>query len=99
MNYKIRHFFPPRVWDPLPYRLDGKKFRQFARETGDFNKEVEKLEIDTSISDDWALMASHSGLSNREFRDCARVCFFTGDGQGLQRMIEGINVNSSRCLK
>ena len=95
MNYKIRGFFPPRFWDPLPYRVDGKSFRQFAGETEQFNALVEKeLNIDTGISDDIALIAHHLCFTPRDFRNQARRYFFTGDAPALREMIRTFNRNS-----
>ncbi len=95
MDYKIRLFFPPRFWDPLPYKVNGKDFRQFSKETEDFMWQVEKgLKIDVSVSDDLALMAKYLHTSPKDFRDQARLDFFTGNAEGLQKMIETINLNS-----
>ena len=98
MTYKIRLFFPPRLWDPLPYRIDGKPFRQYVGETEEFVKRIEQLGIPTSISDDWALMAKHAGCTPREFRDSNRLNFFTGNADALHETIMNINANTERLL-
>ena len=91
MNYKMRLFFPPRFWDPLPYRVDGKKFRSFARETELFLKKVEAAGLTTGIADDVALMSKYAYLSPKEFRDLSRGYFFAGDAFKLQELIVKIN--------
>ncbi|MFH2068233.1 MAG: radical SAM protein [Candidatus Omnitrophota bacterium] len=91
MNYKMRLFFPPRFWDPLPYRVDGKKFRSFVRETELFLKKLESVGLTTGIADDIALMSKYSHLSPKEFRDLNRGYFFTGDALNLQELIVKIN--------
>jgi len=94
MNYKIRLFFPPRFWDPLPYRVDGKPFRVFARETEDFIRRVEARGFTTLVTDEYALMSRHAGLSPVRFRDICRRAFFTGDADALQALVDRINENS-----
>jgi len=91
MNYKMRLFFPPRFWDPLPYQVDGKKFRSFVRETELFLKEVEAAGLMTGVADDVALMSKCSQLSPKEFRDLSRGYFFAGDALKLQELIVKIN--------
>ncbi|MFA5393189.1 MAG: radical SAM protein [Candidatus Ratteibacteria bacterium] len=91
MNYKMRLFFPPRFWDPLPYRVDGKKFRCFIRETELFLKKVEAAGLITGIADDVALMSKYAYLSPKEFRDLSRGYFFAGDAFKLQELIVKIN--------
>lgn len=91
MNYKMRLFFPPRFWDPLPYRVDGKKFRHFVRETELFLKKLEAAGLATGIADDIALMSKCSHLSPKEFRDLSRGYFFAGDAFKLQELIVKIN--------
>jgi hypothetical protein len=92
MDYQIRMFFPPRFWNPLPYRLDGKRFRRFTAETEAFAARVEReLGLTTFVADDVALMAHAAGLAPGAFRDRARRCFFTGDAPALQALVEAIN--------
>ncbi len=91
MNYKMRLFFPPRFWDPLPYRVDGKKFRSFVRETELFLKEAEAAGLTTGIADDIALMSKSARLTPEKFRDLSRGYFFVGDAAGLQELVVKIN--------
>ena len=94
MDYKIRLFFPPRFWNPLPYKVNGKTFRQFVKETEEFTKKVEAMGITTLVADDVALMSKYVRISPREFRDQARLNFFTGNAAALQGIIETINANA-----
>jgi len=94
MDYKIRLFFPPRFWNPLPYTVNGKTFRQFVKETEDFTRKVEAMGITTLVADDVALMSKYARLSPRQFRDQARRNFFTGNAAALQGIIETINANA-----
>jgi radical SAM superfamily enzyme YgiQ (UPF0313 family) len=96
MNYKMRLFFPPRFWDPLPYRVDGKKFRCFVRETELFLKKAEAAGLTTGIADDVALMSKYAGLSPEQFRDRSRGYFFAGDAFKLQELIVKINGEPKR---
>ncbi len=95
MNYKIKLFFPPRFWKPLPYKVNGKSFRDFSRETEDFVKRLEHNGILTAVSDDLALLAKYAHLSPREYRDQNRLNFLTGNLENIQKQIEEINKNTS----
>ena len=95
MNYKIKLFFPPRFWKPLPYKVNGKNFRDFSRETEDFVKRLEHNGILTAVSDDLALLAKYAHLSPREYRDQNRLNFLTGNLENIQKQIEEINRNIS----
>ena len=50
--------------------------------------------ITTLVADDVALMSRCVRLSPRQFRDRARLNFFTGNAAALQETIEAINANA-----
>ncbi len=43
LTYKIKLLFPPSLWKPLPYKLDGKKSKQLFRECEQFINELEGM--------------------------------------------------------
>ncbi|MCD6351363.1 MAG: radical SAM protein [Armatimonadetes bacterium] len=78
LNYKFKLLFPPTFWKPLPYRLNGQDFTQFVKTTGRFVAALESEGILTDVPDDNMLMAHLGGLSDREFRDRARLWCVAG---------------------
>ena len=93
MDYKIKLLFSPVMWKDPGYKIDGKKFKKFSRETMRMIKDIEEIGILTGISDDQFLMAAFSGITPEEFRDKNREYFFTGDHEKIGEMIEKINRN------
>jgi radical SAM superfamily enzyme YgiQ (UPF0313 family) len=93
MSYKIKFMFPPRFWKPFPYRVNGKKFKEYAQELEQFIKKVEKLGITTTISDEMALIAKYANLSPLHYRDQNRLNLLTGNFENVKRQIEEINKN------
>jgi len=97
MNYKIKALFPPRMWQPLPYRVNGMSFKEFAYETEKFQKDINKLGINTSISNEDYLFYKYSGFKSiDEFLKFNRVYFYSGNSEKLKEEIEKINKNSQR---
>jgi radical SAM superfamily enzyme YgiQ (UPF0313 family) len=97
MNYKIKALFPPRMWQPLPYRVNGMSFKEFAYETEKFQKDINKLGINTSISNEDYLFYKYSGFKSiDEFLKFNRVYFYSGNSEKLKEEIERINKNSQR---
>jgi radical SAM superfamily enzyme YgiQ (UPF0313 family) len=93
MDYQYRRLFPPRMWKPLPYTVNGKPFRKFIAETEWLVRELETHGISTNISDETALM-SHlydSSLPPVEFRDLCREVFFSGDWERMEEIVGRIN--------
>lgn len=95
MDYKIKRLFPPSFWEPLPYTISGKSFKEFSKETGDFIKELEKNNILTMVSDEIALMSQlyNPGPSLKSFRDINRRLLFSGDYEEIKKIIYTINKN------
>ena len=91
MDYKIKLLFPPSMWKDPGYRIDGKKFKQFSRETMRMIKDIEEIGILTGISDDQFLMAAFACMTPKEFRDKNREYFFTGDYEKIGEIVEKIN--------
>ncbi|MCM8818631.1 MAG: radical SAM protein [Candidatus Omnitrophica bacterium] len=97
MNYKIKALFPPRMWQKLPYKVNGMDFKQFAYETEKFQNDVRKLGINTSISNEDYLFFKFSGFEKTEdFLKFNRVYFYSGDSKRLKEEVENINKNSEK---
>ncbi|MBN1445831.1 MAG: radical SAM protein [Candidatus Omnitrophica bacterium] len=92
MTYQIKSLFPPSYWKPLPYRINGMPFREFAGETERFQKDLQKEGIETSISDEAYLLNKFSGFSSlKEFLNKNRCYFYSGNRKELEAEIETIN--------
>ncbi|MCS7181153.1 MAG: radical SAM protein [bacterium] len=97
MNYKIKALFPPTFWAPLPYKVNGMNFKEFAQQTEKFQKDVMNMGINTSISNEDYLFYKFSGFKDPEtFLQYNRIYFYSGDSEQLQLEIEKINKNSER---
>ncbi|HOK56308.1 MAG TPA: B12-binding domain-containing radical SAM protein [bacterium] len=96
MNYKIKALFPPSMWQPLPYKVNGMNFKKFAYETEKFQKDVLNLGINTSISNEDYLFYLYSGFNTpEEFLRFNRVYFYSGNSEKLREEIERINKKST----
>lgn len=84
-------FFPPTMWDPLDYRIGGRDFIQIATESDELASSLEKEGKLTQVMDDAALMARHSGMSFRDFRDNVRRYLAVGDRERMAGVVKRIN--------
>ena len=93
LTYKIKLLFPPRLWKPLPYRLNDKSSRQLFRECGDFIEELEEMGILTNVPHEMVLMAEALGCGDdlRGFRDRCRSLFLSGAVEDVADMVKAIN--------
>ncbi len=84
-------FFPPTMWKPVNYKINGKSFFDIAQESDNFAASLEKEGVLTQIMDDVALMAKHCKMGFREFRDKVRHYLSVGDQANMGAIIEKIN--------
>ncbi|MBW2966525.1 hypothetical protein KY342_05460, partial [Candidatus Woesearchaeota archaeon] len=94
MIYKIKLLAPPILWDPFPYKINGKPFKEYAKESNDFAQALEENGILTQAPDEMLLMAHLAEMPAREFRDRMRQCFSLGNYKELKKIIGKINYNS-----
>jgi radical SAM superfamily enzyme YgiQ (UPF0313 family) len=93
LTYKIKLLYPPSLWKPLPYTLDGKSSRRLMRECEEFINEIEREGIVTNLSHELVLMADALGQRNdmKSFRNRCRAMFLGGDARGVADMVGRIN--------
>lgn len=91
LDYKIKLLFPPAFWKALPYKLNGRTFREFSALTGRFVAMVEQSGLVTGIPDDNILMAQLAGMEPRQFRDLARVWCLTGNVGAMEQFVQAHN--------
>ncbi|MCM8777400.1 MAG: radical SAM protein [Candidatus Omnitrophica bacterium] len=92
MTYQIKNLFPPTYWEPLPYKINGLSFKEYAKETALFQKELQKEGLETSISDEAYLIYRYSEFPTlRDFLNTNRYYFYSGDRDKLEAEIAYIN--------
>lgn len=87
-------FFPPTMWKPLNYKIDGKNFFQIAQESNSFVESLERDGVLTQVMEDAALMARHCAMDYREFRDKVRHYLSVGDSEHMSDIVKKINESS-----
>lgn len=95
MGYKIKTLFPPSFWSPLPYRLNGMKFRKFARITEQFALRLERNGLVTQLTDDIAMVGSVLGYDQQEFKELTARAIWTGDWEKMAEIVAAFNAKSS----
>ncbi len=93
LTYKIKLLFPPSLWKPLPYKLDGKKSKQLFRECEQFIAELEGMGMLTNVPHETVLMAHALGLAGdlKGFRNHCRTVFLSGCSGEAADMARRIN--------
>ena len=94
MTYKIKTLFPPSFWAPLPYRLNGMRFKKLARVTEEFACRLEKSGLVTQLTDDIALVGSTLGFEPTEFKKIAAKAMWTGDWEKMAGIVANFNETS-----
>ncbi len=84
-------FYPPTMWKPLSYKIDGKSFFEIAQESDRFAIALEKEGVLTQVMEDVALMARHCGMDFRDFRDKVRHYLAVGDHESMSGLVKRIN--------
>ncbi len=84
-------FYPPTMWQPMNYKINGKDFFTVAKESDSFAKALEEDGVLTQVMEDAALMARHCDLGYSEFRDNVRRYLTVGDQENMQEIVRKIN--------
>lgn len=93
MTYKVKSMFPPRFWSPLPYRINGKPFRQYAGETERFVKEAALLTTVFGV-DEHFVMAKYLNRDAARFIKELRRMFYSGDVNAMESLKAGLYENN-----
>jgi len=95
LTYKIKLLYPPSLWKPLPYRLNGKSSKQLFGECEEFIRELEAAGLLTNVPHEMVLMAEALGEGDdlKGFRDRCRARFLSGDVEAIQDMVGRINAH------
>ncbi len=93
LDYKIKLLFPPTLWQPLPYKLNGRSFAEFTALTMQFTAELDAGGILVNLPDDNALIAHCAGMTPRQFRDYGRLWCAVGDAEAMGEMVTRTNAS------
>ncbi|MEK7397506.1 MAG: radical SAM protein [Candidatus Poribacteria bacterium] len=93
MIYKIKLLLPPILWDPLPYRMNGRDHPQMMALAQGVSIELEKNGVLTGCNDFLALIGKLMGISLKEMRDINRRMFFINDYKQIKSMIKSFNAH------
>lgn len=88
MSYKPMLLFPPNKWKSLPYKVNGKSFKELAEQSSNFIQRLEKEGIFTMVPDDMYMMSWLSENDSKFFRDMCRKYINAGDYEGIQNLIK-----------
>lgn len=91
INFKIRLLLPFSFWKRFDYKIDGKPFEQFTKESEEFAKELINKEIPVHLSDDVVLFSHLAGDTPARFFDKFRINVVSGDVDGIGALIDQIN--------
>jgi anaerobic magnesium-protoporphyrin IX monomethyl ester cyclase len=96
LDYKIKSLFPPQLWEPLPYSIEGKSFQQFASITADAEKTLEKAGLRTRLTDEMFAFARLIGVSIDDFKPLIQEVIYTGDWERMQDMLMKFNREATK---
>lgn len=94
IRYKAKYTVHPSLWNPIPYKVNGKDFTQFTQECGVFINALGKKGFLTQITDETLLLASISGLSDSAFSKQAAIAMTQQDTEKMRELIYNINSNA-----
>ncbi|MEM4625354.1 MAG: radical SAM protein [Candidatus Pacearchaeota archaeon] len=95
MDYKIKNIFPPRFWTPLPYKVGGKSFRKFSKETERLMKLLKNNSIGLFLADEHFIMSLRLKEDPNYFSNRVRREFYSGNYNYASDLVWRINQNES----
>lgn len=93
LEYKLKILFPPEFWVPFPYLVGNKPYKKYMKELSEFEKDIEKLGILTTVSDEMALLAKYLGEDPIFLRNEYRKLALCGKKEEIQSLVKKINKN------
>jgi radical SAM superfamily enzyme YgiQ (UPF0313 family) len=89
-NRRARHFLPINFFEPLPYSLDGKSFRELSARNADLVRFLRQQEILINLGDDTALIALAAGLKPEEYQAIDHDIFVLCDHERVEQLADDI---------
>jgi len=91
MNYRVKFTYPPYLWDPLPYTLEGMSDLELHKKTQEFVDSLKTNGIPVGILDEMALVAKYLNMSLKDFGEMTCRIFQTGDVPSLEKLVKKVN--------
>ncbi|MEW6515738.1 MAG: radical SAM protein [candidate division FCPU426 bacterium] len=92
-KWKAKMIMPPQFWNRLPFSIDNRNHKEIIKMTAQFIKDVNKLGINTSVTDEMYIMSIRAGIEINKFKDEIRKAFFSGDSEKIHSVVTSINKN------
>lgn len=94
LRYPLILSLPMRLWPPLPYKIDGKSFGRYVKETNDLQRAIGKLGILLGFSHSHYLISQVMQMSPGELFERMFYCSLTGDSEVTEGLIARFNQNA-----
>ena len=91
LTYRLILSLPMKLWPPLPYKIDGRSFKQFVGATSKLQKEIARLGILLGFSHSHHLISQVLGMPPSELSERMFYCALTGDPEETNRLINLFN--------
>jgi hypothetical protein len=90
-TYKIRRIVPQSLWEPLPYKVDGKSFAEFTAVTGRFAKDLVENNIIVNVPDEEVLLSRIASEDIQSFSGRLQSLVFTYNAKEIGAFVAKIN--------
>ncbi len=84
---RVRMFLPMNMFEPLPYSLDGRDYREVTARTASLTAELRGAGIMVNLGDDTVLIGLAAGHRPREIYDISHEIFACADAECLEELI------------
>jgi radical SAM superfamily enzyme YgiQ (UPF0313 family) len=100
IRYEYVLYKPPFLWEPLPFRFEGKEVSEVLELCGKMRNAIEtQLGIPTDLSDEHFLMLRSAGFEGlegaRRFRELTTLDIVSGDYRNIRGIAAGVNARSA----
>ncbi len=94
LQYPLVLSLPMRFWPPVPWKINGLKYKQTVQIVNDLQKEMGKLNISTGLSHSHLLMAGVLGWEPSAMAERLFYCSLTGDPTVTRDIVRRFNDRS-----
>jgi hypothetical protein len=87
---RVRHLLPMNIFEPLPYRLDGRSFRELCARSADLTKTLQQQGCIVNMDHDAALFAHAAGLTPEALQRQEHEAFLLADADRITDLIRAM---------
>ncbi len=91
MKYRVKLTYPPELWNPIPYQVNGKGFKELVQESRSVIRTLAEHGINLGISDEIALTASCTDMAPAEFHKENLKHFASASFGHIEQMVRKVN--------